>query len=239
MITKRVFYRTHSPINGDQARALTASLLDGVAPDQVAVIMNYNPGTTQTRTAFPPVHFFGGKDGFGLYGFGDEGVDAVTAIAPALHQRLPKNGAVVQYEERELNNSATLLPYSITYRVPRMVVQKAERHLALLNDPVKGKEHIERLFMSSLERQANAMGLDLPACDSIRVEFCGADRLLAAKPKRDTKLGLMCLVNARFRINLRLSGIWAVGYLLSKGYGHFNATHQLSGKWEVDNAVSK
>jgi len=239
MKTRRIFFRTGHPINGDEARAWAAVAMDGVQPGLVAHVMNYRPGSTQTRTDFPLVQFFGGAEGFGLLGFADDGMAAVDDVTLLLHKALSRQGGIVQIETATLSNSIETRPYAMRYRVPRMVVQKKSIHLDWLSDPVKGKAHIERLFLDSLRRQAEAMGLTIP--DSATVEFMGAKGTLAAKPKQDLKLGLLTLKQAEFDLNLRLGGIWTVGYQLGKGYGHFNATHQLSGAstQEVTHALSQ
>lgn len=210
-----------------ESRGYVAQLLDACQPELLAALMNYEAGSTKTLGEFPAVHFRGYSDGFALLGYGEKGAELVGDVSPLILKALAKRSdRVIQVETKAMAMSAELRPYKLEYTVGKMVVQKKSRHFDLLSDPVAGKAHIEALFLRSLERNAEAVGVVLP--DGIQVEFLGASSTFAAK-NGDGRPALMGVNGAVFAVNLRLTGIWSVGYLLSKGYGQFNATAQLGG----------
>lgn len=226
-VTHAIFHIGERVFPSD-ARAMTALLMDEIQPALMSTLMNYEAGTTKTQTKFPVVQFAYAKDGFSLLGFGEEGGAAVEDATPLIHQALSKKyRRIIRVESRTLALSAEARPYPLRYTVPKMVVQKKAQHQQWLRDPEKGKQHIEQLFLRSLKRQAEAVGMTLPA--DLSVEFLGAEGDFAAKQKGDAKLAMLGLRGAVFDVNARLGGIWSVGYMLSKGYGDFNATYQLSG----------
>lgn len=213
----------------DRARAMVAELMDGVQPGLVASLMNYIPGTSTSRTDFPIVQFSGAPDGFGLLGFGEVGGAIVRDAVPLLHAALAGRAPdrIIHVEQKEHSLSVEARPYALRYTVPRMVVEKKHHHAKRLLDEGEGKAHLEGLFLRSLQRQANSVGLSLP--DNLVVEFKGAVGDFAAKQNPSAKVAHRGLRGAVFDLNARLGGIWTVGFMLSKGYGQFNATHQLSG----------
>lgn len=228
MSVMQVFFRTGTRVPPDEARRKVALMMDGVQPDLMAAVMNYEACSKKTITGFPAVHFASSRDGFSMIGFNENGKAALMDITPLIHQALSKDsGDIVQIDRSTLEVTAEGRPYSLQYRVSRMVVQKKARHLTAMHDSEAGKDHVEKLFMASLRRQAEALGIELPAKSS--VEFLGAQGTFTTK---NSEGGHYCLglKNAVFSVNLRLGGMWAVGYLLSKGYGHFNATFQLGGE---------
>ncbi|HBP1602185.1 TPA: hypothetical protein L5U90_003288 [Pseudomonas aeruginosa] len=236
MFVTQVIFNIGERAYPDRARAMVAELMDGVQPGLVATLMNYIPGTSTSRTEFPTVQFGGASDGFSLLGFGDGGGaivrDAVPLIHAALARRMPDR--IIQVEHKEHSLSAEARPYVLRYTVPRMVVQKKQHHAERLLDEAEGKAHLEGLFLRSLQRQAAAVGLPLP--ENLEVEFKGAVGDFAAKQNPNSKVAHRGLRGAVFDVNARLGGIWTAGFMLSKGYGQFNATHQLSG---AGNALSE
>nr|WP_153606257.1 hypothetical protein [Pseudomonas aeruginosa] len=208
---------------------MVAELMDGVQPGLVASLMNYIPGTSTSRTEFPLVQFSGATNGFSLLGFGEVGGaivrDAVPLIHTALARRMPDR--IVRAEQKDHSLSAESRPYALSYTVQRMVVQKKPHHAERLLTSADGKAHLEGLFLRSLKRQATAVGLLLP--EKLEAEFMGAAGDFAAKQNPQSRVAHRGLRGAVFEVNARLGGIWTAGYMLSKGYGHFNATHQLSG----------
>jgi len=229
MHVNQVFIRTGERIFPDQARAMVASLMDEIQPALMANLMNYHPDSNKTQTRFPLVHFSGAKDGFSILGFGDTGASICEDAAPIIQKALSKklHGKIIRIESKELELKAEPRPYALRYTVGRMVVQKHAIHREWLKNPEQGKKHLEELFLRSLKRQAEATGVTLPA--NTTVEFMGAERDFAAKQNSDSKVAQMGLKNAVFDVNLKLGGIWTAGYMLSKGFGAFNATFQLSG----------
>lgn len=231
MHIRRIDFITGNPVDADEARGMTARLLDNVQPGLVATVMNYHPGTNTTRTAFPVVHFSRRVDGFSLIGFGDIGCCAAQDIAPLLHRHLHNDDTVIHVRSSSVNADLNKRPYMLEYRVPRMVVQTKAVHLEKMNDPVAGAAHLEGLFVRSLERQAQALGIQFP--DGVEARFAGAKGTFAAKSNKH-KMAKLGLKHAVFEINLHMTGLWAVGYMLSKGYGLINATQQLARIDEVE-----
>lgn len=215
---------TGDPIHPDQARQLTASLLDKDQSGAVASLMNYDPATGKTITAFPPVHFGYNRKGFSLIGYGEPGSQLVQDMAGkivlAWSERLDKP---VMVEGRNLCCAIERESYPVTYRVPRMVLQKRAEHLVTLKDPVAGKAFIEKLFLSSITRQAEHLGLAMPK--DIQVEFIGCGSEFAAQNGKGSP-ACLGIRQAVFKANLRLCGLWSVGRLLSKGYGLMNCDLQ-------------
>lgn len=220
----------------DRARAMIAELMSGIQPGLVSTLMNYIPGSAISRTEFPVVQFGCAPTGFSLLGFGETGALVLEDALPLLHAALAKrwNDRIIKVDIKVHQLSIEARPYPIRYRVARMVVQKKMHHAARLQGATEGKAHLEGLFQRSLARQAQAAGLAFPA--ELRVEFMGAEGGFAAKQSPDARVAHGGLRGALFDVNARLGGIWAVGFMLSKGYGHFNATHQLS---EAVNALSE
>jgi hypothetical protein len=236
MLVSQVIFDVGERVYPDKARAMVAGMLDGVQPGLVASLMNYNPGTSTSRTEFPIVQFSGASSGFSLLGFGSTGAVILEDVAPLIHKALSREtpGRVIHAERRTHTLSAERRPYAMRYTIPRMVVQKKVRHANRLKSLDEGKAHLESLFLRSLQRQAAAVGFELP--NDLKVAFMGATGDFAAKQDPKSPVAHRGLRNAIFDINLRLGGMWSVGYMLSKGYGHFNATHQLS---ESSSALSK
>lgn len=224
-MVKQIFFKTSEPKFGDQARELVASLLHGVQPGLMAALMNYHLDTGKTISGFPHVQFFGSKKGFGLNGFGESGSQILDDVAPLIHQSLCRRlGKVVPITSKVMTSSLERRPYPIRYRVGLMIVQTKAAHTERMKDAEKGSAHLENLFMNSLKRQAEA--LEIPFPTGVNASFLGAERTFADKSKKHSqaKLGI---VGAEFEVNLRMTGIWSVGYLLSKGYGSFDANLQL------------
>lgn len=225
MQIKRIHFNTGQGLFGSGARAMTAKLLDGIHPGLLAALMNYEAGTGKTLNGFPKVHFFGTRKGFGVTGFGDDGMAVVDDVLPLLHSRLSDSlKRIIPIDSRVMNATLEKRPYTFTYRVPQMVIQKHHHHTELLNDPARGCAHIERLFLSSIARQAQALGIEVPS--GSEVSFLGAPKTFAAKSSKhgQAKLGLY---HAAFEVNLRMTGIWTVGFMLSSGYGSIDANAQL------------
>lgn len=214
-------------IFGDDARALVASLFDGQQPGLISILMNYHSDKArQSVTDFPTIHFAGRRSGFALLGFGDNARMVLDDVAPMLQSKLGvRFNRVVPASRRELAADVSMRPYALQYRVPRMVVQKKHRHLTALKDPKTGAPFLERLFMNSIQRQSEAVGLELPA--GLEAKFLGAEGEFAARRKHGESIAALGLKGAVFSLNAKLGGIWSVGFLLSKGYGHFNADLQL------------
>lgn len=229
MLVTQVIFDIGERLFPDRARAMIAELMDGVQPGLTASLMNYIPGTSTSRSEFPLVQFGGAANGFSLLGFGAAGAAIVGDVVPLIHAALTRHfpGRIIQAESKDHSLSVELRPYALRYTLPRMVVQKKTHHAARLVNPESGKAHLEGLFLRSLQRQAEAVGLELPA--SLTVEFMGAAGSFAAKQNPQAKVAHLGLRDAVFDVNARLGGIWTAGFMLSKGYGHFNATHQLSG----------
>lgn len=182
--------------------------------------MNY-ADSGSTITAFPPVLFGRLHDGFRLIGVSDAGAAILRDITPHMAEAWSFGGKrSVQLSFAQTACSAKSLPYKVRYVVPRLVVQKKAGHLKHLADPVAGRAHIERVILDSMKRQADAMGIKLPA--SLEVSFVGASGEFAAKNGRHP-VAFLGLRDATFEANVRLQGIWALGYLISKGYGHLDA----------------
>jgi len=228
MRVNQVFFRTGDRIHPDQARAMVALMLNEIQPALMASLMNYHPDSKKSQTSFPPVHFSGAKNGFSIIGFGETGATIAEDVSPIIHKALAArlNGKIIQVQSNELQLKAEKRPYALRYCIGRMVVQKHQIHRDWLKNPEKGKKHIEDLFLRSLKRQAEAVGLVLP--EGISVEFMGANGEFAAKQKPEDKVARLGLKQAMFDVNLKLEGIWTAGYMLSKGFGAFNASYQLS-----------
>lgn len=224
----QVFFDVSEPIYPDEARQLVAKSMDGCQTAMMAVLMNYLPGEPVTAPGFPPVHFARHKRGFALLAYGAEAAMLVRDMLPLIHKKLCEQlSRAVHVSSRLMTMSIESRPYSMQYVVPKMVVQKRKRDLERLQDSETGKDLIEKVFLSSLSRQAEFHGICLP--DNTSVRFCGAAGTFIAKPPAPGAGGRLGLRDAVFEVNLRLGGIWAAGRQLSKGYGHFNATAQLGG----------
>lgn len=227
MHVKQVFFRTGRSIRPSDARRLVAEAMDDKQNALLSLLMNYEPTSKKTITGFPKVHFGYHHAGFSMMGFGDDGATILADAAPLIHSAISsKLNTLVQIEQREVELSAERRPYPLQYIIPRMVVQKKAHQTEWMKNPELGKAHLEGLVMRSLQRQAEAVGLSLP--QDIIVTFKGAADTFAVKQDNAQPLAFLSLKNAAFDINLRLGGIWAAGYLLSKGYGHFDATFQLA-----------
>lgn len=226
MHIRKTLFRIGEQVYGDIARGHVAGMLGDTQKSLISALMNYDPKTGRSLPGFPAVHFVGSKDGFGLIGFGELGCAIVEDASPIIHQKLAAAGkGIVGVDTRQLSASLALRPYAIRYQVPRMVVQsKYDYHRKKMAHPELGKQHVERLFLASIKRQAEVLGIDVP--EGVVVEFKGARRDFTAKTSKhaQAKLGL---IDAHFDINLRMTGIWAVGYMLSKGFGHIDANFQL------------
>lgn len=138
-------------------------------------------------------------------------------------------GRHVGLDSQSISCSIEARPYPMQYRVARMVVQKRKDHTQRLADPAAGRELIEGLFLRSIQRQCEFLGLVVP--QNLQVELQGAEGEFRARngEGRNACLGLR---GATFKVNARMDGLWAVGRLLSKGYGHFNASQQLGGTFQ-------
>lgn len=236
MFVTQVIFDMGERLYPDRARAMVAELMDGLQPGLIAALMNYIPGTRTSRTDFPTVQFGGATAGFSLLGFGESGRAIVRDAVPLLHSalvaRMPDR--LVKLHEKEHSLTIEQRPYPLRYTVPRMVVQKKQRHADRLLSAAEGKSHLEGLFLRSLQRQAAAVGIEVP--NSLQISFMGATGDFAAKQNPTSPVAHRGLRGAVFDVNARLGGIWTAGFMLSKGYGHFNATHQLSG---ASNALSQ
>lgn len=223
MQATHLIFSTGERLFGDEARKLTAHLLDGVQAGLVSTTMNYEG--EQSKTSFPHVQFVSAAKGFGLIGFGELGQAVLDDLAPYLHAALCQHyKRLISVERKELSLALEKRPYSLTYVVPKMIVQKKPVHLQWLEEPERGKEHLEQLFMRSLERQASATGITLP--EGLSVTFMGAQDWFFFKNKAGAP-ALRGIKQAHFALNAKLTGLWAVGYQLGKGYGQFNANLQL------------
>lgn len=226
MQVRQVTFDLGKPLFPDEARAAAAALLDGFQPGLVRAMMNYeiHEGRQRTITGFPPVHFQGAANGFSLLGFGDDGESLVNDLAPALVQAFSQAAKrIVRAETKTIELALEKSRFPFTYRVPKIVVQKKAEHLSRMKSPEAGKAHLEDLFLRSIMRQAEYAGLHVPS--TTKVTFVGAEGEFAAKNGK-SPVAHLGLKGARFEVNLRLDGIWTVGYLLSKGYGSFNADLQ-------------
>lgn len=221
----QVFFNTGERMFPDKAREMVARLLDGQQDSLMQAAMNYTPDN-KSRQGFPFVHFANNKSGFSMLGFGETGVAAVSDLAPLIHRQIAnETKKIVSISQKMITLSAERRPYGISYTVPRMVIQKSPHHLDLMKNAETGAAHLERLFVDSIKRQAKAVGIELP--DNLKATFKGAKGTFSAQLSSDSKLARMGLYDATFELNARLGGIWTCGYLLSKGYGNFNADMQL------------
>lgn len=239
MQVQKIAFDLPDPIYPEEARAMVAKLLDGKQPGLVATLMNYHRQTGDSVEGFPRVQFARHHKGFGLLGFGEAGQQVVTDAAPIIHDALcRKYDVVIPVSQTTYSQSAEWRPYRLEYSIPRMVVQKKHNHTAQLKAPDTGKPFLESLFQQSLARQATVLGMELP--NNIEVEFLGAERTFTAKRSNSGggNLAAMGLINAKFGVNLKLSGIWSFGYLLSKGYGHLDANLACSGAMNTVEEVS-
>ncbi|MPQ69346.1 hypothetical protein [Pseudomonas sp. MWU12-2323] len=235
----QLFLRLGQKVYPDDARAGTAKFLNDRCPELVASMTNYD-ASGKTITGFPTVHFAPCKDGFSVIGYGPAGIEALTKAMPSLvmgwGDRLKRP---VQISHRQVSCSAESIPYQAQYRVGRLVLQKKAGHLKALENLETGKPHIERLILSSLQRQAEAMGIALPS--NLAVEFLGGEGEFRARNGKHpvAHLGMHGVL---FGINARLQGLWSAGYLMTRGYGLIDATYQngagINGM-EESNAVSK
>jgi len=227
------FFDLGESIYPDQARAMVAELMNGIQPALVATLMNYIPGTSTSKTEFPPVQFGRYQGGFCLLGFGEAGSCIVNDAAPLIHAALcrHKPEQIIKSRSRELSLAVEPRPYALRYTVPRMVVQKKEKHAARLLTDEAGKRHIESLFLGSIQRQADAVGVLLPP--NLEIAFMGAKGTFAAKQNPGSQVAHLGLKGAVFDVHAWFSGIWTAGYMLSKGNGHFDATYQLSGAFNA------
>jgi len=216
----QIFFRLGSPVFPDEARAQSAKLLEAKCPSLTSAMMNY-ADSGSTITDFPPVLFGRLHDGFRLIGIADAGAAILRDITPHMAEAWSLGGKrAVQLSYAQTECAAEWLPYKVRYVVPRLVVQKKAGHLKHLADPSAGQAHIERVIRDSMKRQANAMGVKLP--DNLDISFVGCAGEFAAKNGRHP-VAFLGLREATFEANVRLQGIWALGYLISKGYGHLDA----------------
>lgn len=242
MFVKQVFFDLGARIHADEARALVAKLLDDTQPGLVSALMNYMPDSKTSKTEFPLVQFSNFNQGFGLLGFGEVGAQILSDATPIIHDAMAKlfasrgQGVVVQVSSRDVPLSCEKRPYGLQYTVAKMVVQKKHEHRERLANPETGKVFLEGLFLRSLERQAAAVGMVLPR--DLVVSFKGAERVSSVKLRPDSSLAHGSLRHAVFEVNARLGGLWSVGFLLSKGFGHINTDLQL-GQGGTRNALSK
>lgn len=231
---KRFALELGAQLKPENARKMTAKLLEGQHPGLVAAMMNYKTsaaGEPMTRTGFPMVQFGYYKNGFCLYGFGEQGIQILEDAAPLIHRAVAQQvGQIIQVQDSVIAVSAERRAYAMRYRVNAMVVQKKEFHRKWLDDAEEGKRHIENLFRRSIQRQAEVLGVALPS--EFSVNFAGAKAMLPMfrhSPKAHKVRGLH---GAEFDVNLNLKGVWSVGYQLGAGFGQFNATAQLGGTYE-------
>lgn len=220
----------------DDARQKTASLLDQEKKELIAPLMNYDPATGKSITGFPPVHFAHNNNGFTMVGYGNAGHELVSSLAGRIALAWSSDlDKPVMVEGKQIPCDLQAEQYMVSYRVPRMVLQKRPEHIATLSDAVAGKRFIEALFLRSIERQAQYLGITMPK--DVRVEFVGCSGEFSA---RNGKGSPACLGirGAIFKVNLRLKGLWSVGRLMSKGYGLINADLQRGGEFlEVSHAL--
>jgi len=214
---KHVFFHCNKPFCADEARSMLAKA-QVLNETSYNVIMNYQkPGLT--RTAFPSIHFKGSEQGFSMLAFGADAISVLDDSVPAIQTATAgKCDGSIHLDSYVLSLTAERVKYMHEYTVPQMVVHKKPVHLEWLKDQVKGKEHLERLFRRSINTQAQALGIRLPNFD---VNFVTSQKTYAAKSSHRNSVSNVGLIGARFKTNLKLKGIWAVGYMLSKGNGHF------------------
>jgi hypothetical protein len=192
----------------------------------VALAMNYDSTTGKTVNDFPRIQTGSAKEGFALRGFGAAGVEILDDLSPIIHRGLGQRfKQLVSTRSKTMNLAITRRPYAIQYTVPKMVVQKRHLQLEWLSNPETGTPHLEGLFLRSLTRQAETTGVSIP--DGLEVSFLGAPGTFTAKRKTNQSLSALGLRDAVFSVNAKLEGLWSVGYLLSKGYGAFDANFQL------------
>lgn len=223
---KRFSLDLGQPMQPAHARQIVASNLDEVHPGLLMAMMNYQIVDDRkcTKTSYPPVQFGYSHKGFCLYGFGAEGIEVLDDAAPLIHRVMSeKCKRVIQTDSTVMEMGAERMSYPLRYTVPAMVVQKKPRHRKSLDDLETGKLFIEQLFRRSIELQAQALSIELPKFD---VSFVGAKNIAPMFRYRPNLPKLRGLHGAQFDVNLRLSGIWGVGYALGNGFGHFNATMQ-------------
>lgn len=219
----QLFLRLGEKVYPDDARAGTAKILNNRCPELVASMTNYD-ASGKTITGFPAVHFAPCRDGFSVIGYGPTGIEALTKAMPFLvmgwsdHLKRP-----VQISHRQVTCEAESIPYQVQYRVGRLVIQKKAGHLVALENQETGKPHIERLILSSIHRQAEAMGIPLPR--NLAVEFLGSEGEFRAKNGKHP-VAHLGMHGALFGINARLQGLWSAGYLMTRGYGLIDATYQ-------------
>lgn len=235
----QLFLRIGEKIYPDDARAGTAKVMNDQCPELVPSMTNYDE-SGKTITGFPSIHFAPCKDGFSVIGYGLAGIEALTKAMPFLvmgwSDRLKRP---VQISHRKVTCSAESIPYQAQYRVGRLVVQKKAGHLKVLENLETGKPHIERLILSSLQRQAEAMGITMPS--NLAVEFLGCEGEFRAKNGKHP-VAHLGIHGAVFSINARLQGLWSTGYLMTRGYGLLDATFQNgtgSHGMEERNAISE
>lgn len=225
----RMNLRLGQRVFADDARERTAKLLDSFQPALVSRLMNYEieNGARRSITGFPAVQFTSLSDGFSLVGFGDLGRDLLMDAADSLaHAWSRELGRHVGLDSQSIACVIEPRAYALRYTVPRFVVQKRPEHREWAGDPVRGRALFEGLFIRSIQRQCEFLGIEMP--EGMTAQFVGAEGEFGARngAGRPACLGLR---GAVFDVNAKLSGIWSVGRLLSKGYGHFNAHQQLGG----------
>ncbi|MCH8552940.1 MAG: hypothetical protein LAT62_13455 [Natronospirillum sp.] len=242
MSVHKIDFELPESVYPDEARAMVARLLDGQQADLVSTLMNYQARTGDPQVGFPRVQFGRYRRGFSMLGFA-EGQQILADAAPIIHNALSNHySVVIPVSTKTYSVQAEWRPYRLEYSIPRVVVQKKDRQKAWMNDRATGKPYLESLLVRSLRRQAEVVGVELPS--AIDVAFLGADRDYGAKRKAEGgSLSAMGLINARFAVNLKLTGIWAIGYLLSKGHGHLDANMSLAGvpedAEEINHALSE
>lgn len=216
---KWIEFRMGQPLFADDARRITAKLVDlaGLDKEKVGLLLHYQDGTP--RSGFCPVKFHGTRSGFAIIAVGESAIQALDAVAGpiasawAVHTMQP-----VTQDRRAGTCALSPIKFQLQYEVPRICVQKKPHHLeAFTTDPA---EHLRRLITKGIRMQSAFVGIDAP--EDLAVEVVSWE---AGKPAR-LGHGNAAFATARkvtFRLNARLSGWWSLGHLTAKGYGMLNA----------------
>lgn len=206
-LIKLRFPQRHTPVNGDEARELSAKALHG----QDAEALMYGE-----KEGMPLVRFIGGRNGMSLLGITERGCEVAGSSAAKIAVSLCQMwGAPVLIESLQTGVcSARPIPYKRRYIIRRLVHQKKPRH-----PRQPSPDRIRDLIVRSLLRQAAALNLTVP--DNIDVCVRGF-----AEGSPVPIAGGAYAASVRdvvFDTSIDLGGWWGFGYLQSRGYGALNA----------------
>jgi hypothetical protein len=225
----------------DQSRAVVAKAAERIndRPFVLELLHRKDVPTHPARDGLSPFRFTTARDGraLAIIGLGQQAVQTLVEKGRLISQAVAEELGISAVDTGVFGRcSVAPAPRMAHYRIARMVIQKygydkkgqkdgeeycekgrfrkAEEEHRETGSSADLCEHVEKLILRDLLRQAELMGLDFP--ENVRVGDLALEDL---KPVRVVPGRMNLSARVRFSLTHVVKGPWGAGHMQARGYG--------------------